>query len=110
MPPDCLDEHTLHADGIGWAAHHAQGATNAPVFSQPYLPTAEHEEPVYAPEPAPAERQVAPEPAAEKKEEDIPFYRKVIAQTQQDDPNGYGPNWSNVDDFDIPTVLRKQMD
>ena len=85
-------------------------AANAPVFSQPYLPTAEHEEPVYAPEPAPAERQVEPEPAAEKKEEDIPFYRKVIAQTQQDDPNGYGPNWSNVDDFDIPTVLRKQMD
>ena len=23
---------------------------------------------------------------------------------------GYGPNWSGVDDFDIPTVLRKQMD
>jgi len=36
--------------------------------------------------------------------------RLVIAQTQQNDPNGYGPNWSNVDDFDIPTVLRKQMD
>ncbi len=27
-----------------------------------------------------------------------------------DDPGGYGPNWSNVDDYDIPTVLRKQMD
>ena len=22
-----------------------------------------------------------------------------------DDPNGFGPNWSNVDDYDIPTVL-----
>jgi cell division protein FtsZ len=52
------------------------------------------------------------EPPAESEEdnEDIPFYRKVIAQSQNDDPNGYGPNWSNVDDFDIPTVLRKQMD
>jgi len=54
----------------------------------------------------------ASEPAAtaEEEGEDIPFYRKVIAQAQNDDPNGYGPNWSNVDDFDIPTVLRKQMD
>lgn len=49
-------------------------------------------------------------PAGEENSEDIPFYRKVIAQAQDDDPNGYGPNWSNVDDFDIPTVLRKQMD
>jgi len=49
-------------------------------------------------------------PAGEEDREDIPFYRKVIAQAQNDDPNGYGPNWSNVDDFDIPTVLRKQMD
>jgi len=46
----------------------------------------------------------------EEDEEEIPFYRKVMAQTQGDDPGGYGPNWSNVDDFDIPTVLRKQMD
>lgn len=48
--------------------------------------------------------------AAEEEEEGVPFYRKVIAQAQNDDPNGYGPNWSNVDDYDIPTVLRKQMD
>ena len=27
-----------------------------------------------------------------------------------EDPGGFGPNWSNVDDYDIPTVLRKQMD
>jgi cell division protein FtsZ len=53
-----------------------------------------------------------PEPvtAREEESEEIPFYRKVIAEAQNDDPNGYGPNWSNVDDFDIPTVLRKQMD
>ena len=51
-----------------------------------------------------------PPAGTEEDSEEIPFYRKVIAQSQNDDPNGYGPNWSNVDDFDIPTVLRKQMD
>ncbi|MEM9554094.1 MAG: cell division protein FtsZ [Acidobacteriota bacterium] len=43
-------------------------------------------------------------------EEDVPFYQKAMAQRHGDDPGGYGPNWSNVDDYDIPTVLRKQMD
>jgi len=42
--------------------------------------------------------------------EQIPFYRKVLAHRHAEDPGGYGPNWSNVDDYDIPTVLRKQMD
>ena len=46
----------------------------------------------------------------QEEEERVPFYRKVIAHAQGEDPGGYGPNWSNVDDFDIPTVLRKQMD
>jgi cell division protein FtsZ len=64
-------------------------------------------EPMRQAEPPPP-AQPAAEPIAEEPEE-IPFYRKVIAQTQGEDP-GYGPNWSNVDDFDIPTVLRKQMD
>ncbi len=36
--------------------------------------------------------------------------RKAMANNLPEDPNGYGPNWSNVDDYDIPTVLRKQMD
>ena len=53
-------------------------------------------------------------PAAETAEaakERVPFYRKVLAQgTRGDDPGGFGPNWSAVDDYDIPTVLRKQMD
>ena len=40
----------------------------------------------------------------------MPFYRKAMAQARNDDSGGWGPNWSNVDDFDIPTVLRKQMD
>jgi len=56
-----------------------------------------------------------PAPAVEREEADkspmdIPFYRKAIASQKSDDPNGFGPNWSNVDDYDIPTVLRKQMD
>lgn len=46
----------------------------------------------------------------EEEQEQIPFYRKFIAKSRPEDPGGYGPNWSNVDDFDIPTVLRKQMD
>ena len=43
-------------------------------------------------------------------EPEVPFYRKAIAQQRGDDPGGFGPNWSSVDDYDIPTVLRKQMD
>ncbi len=45
-----------------------------------------------------------------EKPAELPFYRKAFAQVRGDDPNGFGPNWSNVDDYDIPTVLRKQMD
>ena len=61
-------------------------------------------EPERRPDPEPAR----PEPVEE--EEHVPFYRKVIAHARGEDPHGYGPNWSNVDDYDIPTVLRKQMD
>ena len=54
----------------------------------------------------PREKEEAESGAAE-----IPFYRKVLAQqSRPEDPGGFGPNWSNVDDYDIPTVLRKQMD
>jgi cell division protein FtsZ len=59
------------------------------------------------PQPTPT-RAAAPEP--EEKPEEVPFYRKVLAHARGEDPGGYGPNWSNVDDFDIPTVLRKSMD
>jgi cell division protein FtsZ len=41
---------------------------------------------------------------------DRPFYEKVLASSRGDDPGGFGPNWSSVDDYDIPAVLRKQMD
>jgi cell division protein FtsZ len=56
--------------------------------------------------PAPAE------PARAEGAAEIPFYRKVLAQGggRTEDPGGFGPNWSATDDYDIPTVLRKQMD
>jgi cell division protein FtsZ len=60
--------------------------------------------PVFASAP-PAEREEEP-----KSPLDVPFYRKAVANQRGDDPNGFGPNWSSVDDYDIPTVLRKQMD
>jgi cell division protein FtsZ len=41
-------------------------------------------------------------------EEEVPFYRKALAHPH--DEGGFGPNWREVDDYDIPTVLRKQMD
>jgi len=62
--------------------------------------------PVLAAAPPPAEREEPEKP----QQVDVPFYRKVIAHARGEDPNGFGPNWSNVDDYDIPTVLRKQMD
>jgi len=56
-------------------------------------------------------RPVPPESKREESSSEIPFYKKVLAQgSRGDDPGGFGPNWSNVDDYDIPTVLRKQMD
>jgi len=61
--------------------------------------------------PAQAERAEGAESTDEGGQPRIPFFRKVLAQQQGEDPGGFGPNWSaNVDDFDIPTVLRKQMD
>jgi cell division protein FtsZ len=60
--------------------------------------------PAYTPAAAPEREEPEREPL------DIPFYRKAVAHGRGDDPGGFGPNWSNVDDYDIPTVLRKQMD
>jgi cell division protein FtsZ len=48
------------------------------------------------------------EPRASPSE--VASYRQASAHSRPEDPNGCGPNWSNVDDYDIPTVLRKQMD
>ena len=59
----------------------------------------------------PVERHAArpAEPVADE-EPEVPFYRKVLAHRHAEESGGFGPNWSNVDDYDIPTVLRKQMD
>ncbi len=59
---------------------------------------------------APVEEEPELASVSAEAEEEVPFYRKAIASNVNDDPGGYGPNWSNVDDYDIPTVLRKQMD
>ena len=59
-------------------------------------------------DPAPETAEV--EPSSTEDEAEVPFYRKVLAQEGGDDPGGFGPNWSEVDDFDIPTVLRKNLD
>ncbi|MEM7048560.1 MAG: cell division protein FtsZ [Acidobacteriota bacterium] len=108
-------------DGEERAAKARPSLRQEPVFTeaepipqpQPRTPAAA-QRPVQtarAPEPAPA-------PAAEPELEEVvaaeapevPFYRKAIAHNRGDDSGGYGPNWSSVDDYDIPTVLRKQMD
>jgi cell division protein FtsZ len=62
--------------------------------------------------PPPAGRPLPPaEPAAPAPTESIPFYKKVLAgATRSDDPSGFGPNWSQQDDYEIPTILRKNMD
>ena len=61
-------------------------------------------------EQAPAASDSALKRPQEKEQEKVPFYRKVLAHAQDSDKGGFGPNWSNVDDYDIPTVLRKHMD
>jgi cell division protein FtsZ len=59
--------------------------------------------------PAPGKSPAA-EPAPEP-EGRTPWMKRVLAGgTRSDDPGGFGPNWSNVDDYDIPTILRKTMD
>ena len=49
--------------------------------------------------------------AAEDQDVGDPDFRdRLLAERHKIDPGGFGPNWRNVDDYDIPTVLRKQMD
>lgn len=97
------------------AAARAEPARPEPARSEPARPD------TFRPEPARPEPRLDPVAAAasggrDAAEEhtdgpaDVPFYRKAIAYNRGDDPGGFGPNWSSVDDFDIPTVLRKQMD
>ncbi len=67
----------------------------------PALPTP----PASGTEPRPADTR-----ASEDDTDEVPFFKKVLAQHATEDSGGYGPNWSGVDDYDIPTVLRRQMD
>ncbi|HUO86321.1 MAG TPA: cell division protein FtsZ [Thermoanaerobaculia bacterium] len=94
----------------GGGAAHAEPAPD-PSPGDEHFPFRRHQPAAVAERP---ERQPARPAPAEKTEEEepehVPFYRKVIAHARGEDPHGYGPNWSNVDDYDIPTVLRKQMD
>jgi cell division protein FtsZ len=87
----------------------------AAAFERPAVERSRAAAPPAPARPAPAPvAPLAAAPAAKEEPDaspaDMPFYRKAIAHSRNDDPNGFGPNWSNVDDYDIPTVLRKQMD
>ena len=94
----------------------ATGFDSAPGDRRVLPPMASLGRPIAIPAPLAAAPPPAMEPILKKEEEraqqvDVPFYRKVLAHARGgEDPNGFGPNWSNVDDYDIPTVLRKQMD
>jgi cell division protein FtsZ len=89
----------------------AAPAASAPLFRPPE-PTPLQAAPMRAAEAQPLDQMeldgMASEP--EEREERVPFYRKVLAHHHDRDKGGFGPNWSSVDDYDIPTVLRKQMD
>ncbi len=59
--------------------------------------------------PAPLLRPAVPSgsaPAAPRRPLPVP----TTGTIRGEDPGGFGPNWSAVDDYDIPTVIRKQMD
>ena len=100
--PSIRVEPTTSHESSASPSHEPAVREPAAAEPSPPSPTLEAAAPESASQPA------APPPAEDPSE--IPFYRKVLAHRQGDDPGGYGPNWSNVDDYDIPTVLRKQMD
>ncbi|HEX2162428.1 MAG TPA: cell division protein FtsZ [Thermoanaerobaculia bacterium] len=103
------------AAAAGGGAAATAAPTPAPALHDEEFPFRRSEPAAPTPRPAPEPLRPAPAPApaakpADDEPEHVPFYRKVIAHARGEDPHGYGPNWSNVDDYDIPTVLRKQMD
>ncbi len=110
---ESLDEEmkvTVIATGFRWAGeqHDAPGLAVPQPAARPSGAAVGMR---YAAQAGAAPRTPPAEPARAEGAADVPFYRKVLAQgARGDDPGGFGPNWSNVDDFDIPTVLRKQMD
>jgi len=100
---------TVIATGFGGGAGARPDAPARPSFFEP-RPAAESRPAVEFRAASQREREREPDPEAAESPADVPFYRKVIAHNRGEDPGGFGPNWSNVDDYDIPTVLRKQMD
>jgi cell division protein FtsZ len=90
----------------------ASSASPAPLF-RPMEPPPLQTAPVRAAEAQPLDQMELDGMATEEpeeREERVPFYRKVLSHHHDRDKGGFGPNWSAVDDYDIPTVLRKQMD
>ncbi|HPK66718.1 MAG TPA: cell division protein FtsZ, partial [Thermoanaerobaculia bacterium] len=61
---------------------------------------------------SPQLRPVTPVSAAPRAESpEVPIAARLAAsQRGGDDPGGFGPNWAAVDDYDIPAILRKQLD
>ena len=100
---------TVIATGFGGGAGARPDAPARPSFFEP-RPAADSRPAVEFRAASQREREREPDPEAAESPADVPFYRKVIAHNRGEDPGGFGPNWSNVDDYDIPTVLRKQMD
>jgi hypothetical protein len=106
-----IDELPLQ-DRVPMIAAPAPSAAAAPPF-RPIEPPPLQAAPMRAAEAPPLDQMeldgmATDEP--EEREERVPFYRKVLAHHHDRDKGGFGPNWSAVDDYDIPTVLRKQMD
>ncbi|HSM51200.1 MAG TPA: cell division protein FtsZ [Thermoanaerobaculia bacterium] len=63
------------------------------------------------PAPGAAPRPVVPQSAAPRSESpEVPIAARIAAGQRGEDPGGFGPNWAGVDDFEIPAVLRKQLD
>ncbi len=89
---------------------HREEVESAPDEREPDRFQADEREAEPMPEPRRFERPAAVAEEPHDEEPEVPFYRKVLAHRQTEDSGGFGPNWSNVDDYDIPTVLRKQMD
>jgi cell division protein FtsZ len=98
---------TVIATGFKYQASEVMPTTRAALIAAPARPVAAAAEPSGPRSPLFAR---GPEPPEPSEPAEVPFYRKAMAQARNDDSGGWGPNWSNVDDFDIPTVLRKQMD
>lgn len=97
---------TVIATGFRFAGEERVAAP--PLLRAPSIGAAR---PMATPVAAPSRVSAQPLPARGKEDGgDAPFFNKLVAQSRPDDPGGFGPNWSGVDDYDIPTVLRKQMD